>query len=101
TCGNRMNFGTLLPTKAARRAATFQLYPNPASETATLTLPAPARTITTVRVLDGLGRAVSSQQLTTGQTTANVSLQGLATGVYLVEVQAVGETPQYLRLQHQ
>ena len=101
TCGNRMSFDTLLPTKAARRAATFQLYPNPAAEAATVTLPMPARTATTIRVLDGLGRAVSSQQLPAGQTTAKISVQGLAVGVYLVEVQAAGEVPQYLRLQHQ
>lgn len=101
TCGSRTNFGMLLPTKAARQVATFQLYPNPAAETATITLPAPARTTTVVRLLDGLGRAVRSQQLAAGQTTAKIPVQGLAVGVYVVEVQASGEAPRHLRLQHE
>ncbi|MBD2715785.1 T9SS type A sorting domain-containing protein [Microvirga sp. STR05] len=100
TCGSRTDFATLLPTKAAQRAATFQLYPNPAAETATLTLPAPARVATTVRVLDNLGRAVLIQQLAAGQTTTTLPLQRLAGGLYVVEVQAPGEAPQHLRLQH-
>ena len=100
TCGSRTDFATLLPTKAAQRAATFQLYPNPAAETATLTLPAPARVATAVRVLDNLGRTVLSQQLAAGQSTATLPLQRLAGGLYIVEVQAGGEAPQHLRLQH-
>jgi hypothetical protein len=101
TCGRRMDFGTLLLTKAARRSAAFQLYPNPAAETATITLPAPARTTTVIRVLDGVGRAVRSQQLAAGQTTAKIPVQGLTAGVYIVEVQGAGEAPQHLRLQHE
>lgn len=101
TCGSRTNFATLLPTKAAQRAATFQLYPNPATESVTLTLPEPARVGTAVRVLDALGRAVARQPLPAGHTTAVLPLAGLAAGVYVVEVQAADETPQRLRLQHQ
>ena len=100
TCGSRTDFATLLPTKAARTAATFQLYPNPAAETAILTLPAPARASTAIRVLDNLGRTVLNQQLAPGQTTTTLPLQRLAGGIYIVEVQAPGETPQHLRLQH-
>ncbi|SHL70024.1 T9SS type A sorting domain-containing protein [Hymenobacter psychrotolerans] len=100
TCGVRTDFATLLPVKAARAAATFQLYPNPAAETATLTLPAPARASTAIRVLDNLGRAVLRQQLAIGQSTATLALQRLPGGLYIVEVQAAGEAPQQLRLQH-
>lgn len=101
TCGNRTNFATLLPTKATQRAAMFQLYPNPAAESVTLTLPEAARVGTVVRVLDALGRAVVRHPLTGGQTTAVLPLAGLTAGVYLVEVQATGEAPQRLRLQRQ
>lgn len=101
TCGSRLVFATLLPTKAAQRVASFQLYPNPASETAMLTLPFPGRTTAVIRLLDGLGRAVRSQQLAAGQTTTTLTLHGLAAGVYVVEVQTAGEAPQRLRLQHQ
>ncbi|QNH61531.1 T9SS type A sorting domain-containing protein [Hymenobacter sediminicola] len=100
TCGSRTDFATLLPTKAAQRAATFQLYPNPATETAILTLLAPARVSTTVRVLDNLGRAVLGRRLAVGQTTITLPLQRLASGLYIVEVQAEEEIPQQLRLQH-
>jgi hypothetical protein len=101
TCGSRVNFATLLPTKAAQRAAMFQLYPNPATGSVTLTLPAPARAGTMVRVLDAVGRAVVRQPLTSGQTTAVLPLPGVAAGVYVVEVQAPDAAPQQLRLQHQ
>lgn len=100
TCGSRTNFSTLLPTKAAQQAPAFQLYPNPARESATLTLPA-ARTAATVRLLDGLSRIVREQQLAAGQTNATLSLQGLPAGMYVVEVRAAGAAPQRQRLQLQ
>lgn len=99
TCGARTNFATLLPVKAGRAAATFQLYPNPAGSSATLTLAGPARAATTIRLLDALGRTVSTQQLPAGQSGVLLPLQALAAGVYVVEVQAAGELPQHLRLQ--
>ncbi|SHJ10880.1 Por secretion system C-terminal sorting domain-containing protein [Hymenobacter daecheongensis DSM 21074] len=101
TCGNRTEFATLLPVKAARAAATFRLHPNPAPAAATLTLAQPARAATTVRLIDGMGRIVHTQPLPAGQTTATLALQGLATGLYIVEVQAPGEAAQHLRLEHQ
>jgi hypothetical protein len=99
TCGTRTDFATLLPTTAARAAATFQLYPNPAGSSATLTLAGPARTATTVRLLDALGRTAGFWPLAAGQTTTVLPLQALAAGMYVVEVQAAGELPQHLRLQ--
>jgi Secretion system C-terminal sorting domain len=97
-CGNASAFATLLPTKAARAVATFQLYPNPATSTATLTLAAPARATATIRIFDALGRVVQHQPMG-AEASAALALRGLAAGVYMVEVQAVGEAPQYLRLQ--
>ncbi|WBA41902.1 T9SS type A sorting domain-containing protein [Hymenobacter canadensis] len=99
TCGSRTDFATLLPTRAARAAATFQLYPNPAGSSATLTLAGPARTATTVRLLDALGRTAGTWPLAAGQTAMVLPLQALAAGMYVVEVQAIGERPQHLRLQ--
>lgn len=100
TCGSRVSFGTLLPTKAAQRLATFELYPNPAAESATLRLAGAAQAATTVRLLDNLGRAVRTEQLTTGQTELTLALHNLAPGLYLLEVQTGHAAAQYLKLQH-
>ncbi|GAA4015777.1 hypothetical protein GCM10022408_31460 [Hymenobacter fastidiosus] len=100
-CGSGTDFATLLPAKAASGVAFFQLYPNPATASATLQLPAPARAATTIRLLDNLGRTVRTQPLAAGQTTAILPLQDLIIGLYMVEVQAAGGAAQHLRLQHQ
>lgn len=100
TCGNRANFATLLPTRAAQHAALLKLHPNPAAETATFTLPTPARAGTRVSLLDELGRTVKTQDVATGQTDVQLNLRGLAAGVYVAEVQATGETPLRTRVQH-
>jgi hypothetical protein len=100
-CGSAADFATLLPAKAALATSLLQLYPNPAAISATLLLPAPVRTAATIRLLDALGRPMSTQVLPAGQTTAPLLLQGLAAGLYLIEVQAPGEAARYIRLQHQ
>ncbi|MCB2379672.1 T9SS type A sorting domain-containing protein [Hymenobacter sp. BT635] len=100
-CGSRTDFGTLLPARKTALMEPVQLYPNPASESATLMLPAASHGSVTVLVRDGLGRVVSTQQLAAGQTTAVVNVRNLASGSYIVEVQAVDEQPRYIRLQHQ
>ncbi|RYU76768.1 T9SS type A sorting domain-containing protein [Hymenobacter persicinus] len=100
-CGSRADFATLLPTKAAQGLTPLQVYPNPATSTATLLLPAPARAATPVRLLDALGRVVRTQLLPVGQTTAALPLAGLAPGLYLVEVQMAGQLPQHIQLQYQ
>jgi hypothetical protein len=99
-CGTRSDFATILSAKAAPALVPLQLYPNPAGSSALLTVPA-ATGAATVRLLDGLGRIVSTQPLAAGQHTATVDLHGLATGVYVVEVLTPGSAPQHVRLQHQ
>jgi hypothetical protein len=101
TCGSAAPFATLLPVRTARHLVPLQLYPNPARTTATLTLPVPARAAATVDLLDGLGRAVRTQPLTAGQTTVTLVLQGLAAGLYVLEVRTPGEATQRARLQIQ
>jgi len=98
-CGTRSDFATILSATAAQSPAPLQLYPNPASSSALLTVPGAART-TTVRLLDGLGRVVSVQPLPAGQNTATLDLRGLAAGMYVVEVLTPGRAPQHARLQH-
>jgi hypothetical protein len=100
-CGSRTEFSTLLPATRATWVAPLQLYPNPAAESATLILPTATRFTTTVRLLDGLGRVVSAQQVAVGQTTAVLALHSLPSGLYLVKVQTAREPAQYIRLQHQ
>ncbi|TGE25678.1 T9SS type A sorting domain-containing protein [Hymenobacter aquaticus] len=100
TCGSRNEFSTLLPNSQAAQVAPLQLYPNPAAESVVLVLPEASRTVATVRILDGLGRAVSTQPLAAGQTSTVLNLRNLAGGSYVVEVQAAGEAPRHIRLQH-
>jgi len=88
TCGDRANFVTLLPTRAAARAAeTATLFPNPApADAATLALQAPARPGTTLLLLDARGRLVWSAPVIAGQAALPVPLAGQAPGLYLLRL---------------
>lgn len=83
--------GTPLATNSPALSARLSLYPNPARTRATIQLPAvPGTTQATLTLRDALGRAVRTQHLplpTTG-TTTEVSLRGLAPGLYHLQVQA-------------
>ncbi|MGI4874677.1 MAG: T9SS type A sorting domain-containing protein [Janthinobacterium lividum] len=71
-------------TRAGQAAAPLALYPNPAANTAAVTLPTlPSGTQLTV--LDGLGR-VARQQV----AGATLPLAGLAPGLYVVQATAPG-----------
>ena len=72
----------------------LSVFPNPARATATVQLAAlPGTTEAALTLLDGLGRTVRTQQirLTATGGTAEVSLAGLAPGLYQVRVQAGGQ----------
>lgn len=83
--GGLLSYGAHLQGLAARAPAAlptpsfgFDLYPNPARDEATLTLPAPAR----VEVLDLAGRRIRTAALPAGRQA--LSLRGLAAGLYLL-----------------
>jgi hypothetical protein len=86
TCGSPINFMNLLPTRAAQAAAVATLAPNPATESATLTLAQPARTGTMLRLTDALGRQVWSAPVAAGQTAVAVPLAGQPVGMYLLHL---------------
>ena len=86
TCGSPMNFIALLPTRAAQAAAVATLAPNPAAEAAILTMEQPARSGTTLRLTDALGRVVWSAPVTAGQTAVAVPLTGQPVGMYLLRL---------------
>jgi hypothetical protein len=100
TCGTRSDFATILAAKDAQAQASLQLYPNPAAASVLLTVPGTTRAAS-VRLLDGLGRVVSTQPLPAGQNSATLDLRGLPAGLYVVEVLTPGLAPQHARLQHQ
>ncbi|RTQ50677.1 T9SS type A sorting domain-containing protein [Hymenobacter gummosus] len=100
TCGTRTPFSTLLPTRAVQAAARFQLFPNPATDEATLRLLVPAPAGTQLTLLDATGRVVGRQALDRGQTTATLPLAQLPAGLYVVQVHQPGSRPLVLRLQH-
>jgi len=86
TCGTPLAFANLLPTRAAQAAALATLYPNPATEQATLTLAQPARPGHTLRLTDALGRTVWSAPVAAGHTTIAVPLAGKPAGLYVLQL---------------
>lgn len=75
---------------AAAEAATWSLYPNPASaaEAATLVAEVPQAGTVTVRLVDALGRVAYQQQQTAaaGPLTQRLDLRALAPGFYTVRL---------------
>jgi hypothetical protein len=101
SCGPRSDFSTLLPSRTAQAAARFQLYPNPASQEATLRLLAPAPAGSQLTLLDATGRKVWQQAIGRGQGAVPIPLSALPSGLYVVQLHMPGEAPVALRLQHQ
>jgi hypothetical protein len=86
TCGSPLVFTNLLPSRAVEAASVATLYPNPATEAATLTLAQTAHAAHTLRLTDALGRTVWSAPVAAGQTTAVVPLAGQPAGLYLLHL---------------
>lgn len=97
-CGKAFDFSTLLASRPAPAAAAATLYPNPATQAATLALAAPARPGTWLTLTNALGRRAWSALVAAGQTTAAIPLAGLAAGLYLVQLTAPGAVPQTWKL---
>ncbi len=80
-----------LATAAQALEAGLRLYPNPAHGVTTVWLPAvPGATRATLELYDALGRTISQQTLALAamNTTTVLDLTGLASGVYVLRVQA-------------
>lgn len=77
--------GLGLVSRAARPAEAFTLAPNPATAQVRLIWPEATATARPVRVLDGVGREVRRLTLPARATTASLDVQGLASGLYLVQ----------------
>lgn len=101
TCGNALDFVTLLPTRAAQAAALATLHPNPAAQQATLTLAAPACPGHTLRLTDALGRPVWNASIAAGQTAVVVPLAGQPAGLYLLHLSGPDTKPATWKLTHE
>jgi hypothetical protein len=75
-------------TTAATPGGTLTVYPNPASQLITLTLP-PVATARVVQLLDVQGRLLHQVSLPAGAASLPIPLNGLAAGVYLVHCGAI------------
>ncbi|WP_201979239.1 T9SS type A sorting domain-containing protein [Hymenobacter rubidus] len=100
-CGSPLAFVNLLATRAEQAAAIASLAPNPAAETATLTLAQPARPGHTLRLTDALGRPVWSTPVATGQTAVAVPLAGQPAGLYLLHLNGPDGTSVSWKLVHE
>jgi hypothetical protein len=76
-----------LATTPANISAQVTLYPNPAHERVTISLPATSQVVA-VSLLNGLGQEVRRQQVAAGRAglNADLSLAGLAKGVYTLRI---------------
>lgn len=101
TCGTPQAFVTLLPTHAAQAAEIATLAPNPATETATLTLAQPARAGGQLYLTDALGRVVWSALVLAGRTSVRVPLAGRPAGLYLLNLNGLGTKGATWKLLHQ
>lgn len=101
SCGSPQGFANLLPTRAAQAVALATLHPNPAAESATLTLAQPARPGQRLRLTDALGRQVWSGPVATGQTSVAVPLAGQPAGLYLLHMLSAEGTATTWKLNHE
>ncbi len=90
---------TLLATKSGTAAEALQVFPNPAQGTATVLVPALGNAAT-LTLLNPLGQVVQTQTLAPSAAPSRLVLdvQALATGVYLLRVQAPGTAARTQRL---
>lgn len=78
-------------TQSAALRGGLELFPNPATETLRLRLPAAAGSpAATVELLDNLGRVVRSRAAVLGAAGAQFDLRGLPAGLYGVRVRTAG-----------
>jgi len=71
-----------------------RLYPNPTNGASVLVVSLPVAAEVQVELVNLLGQTISerSQRLAAGSTSLPVSMDGLASGIYLVKVSAGGQT---------
>ena len=91
-----VNFRTLMPTatRSTLGGSPLAVFPNPAHRAFTLRLPALGTGNAHLTLRNALGQTVRTQALPpSGAATAvQVSVEGLPTGLYTLQVQAAGET---------
>ena len=64
----------------------FNVHPNPANEEINITLPNAVKNPTPVELYDAFGRIVYESVFNTGERTKTVSTEGLADGIYMLQV---------------
>ncbi|UOG74403.1 PQQ-dependent sugar dehydrogenase [Hymenobacter tibetensis] len=73
----------------------LRISPNPATQSVAVRLPSAAGSRATIQLRDVLGRATRTVEVAAGQQEVNVDLNGLRSGMYMVQAQ-LGDT-QYTR----
>ncbi|MCC3157871.1 T9SS type A sorting domain-containing protein [Hymenobacter sp. 15J16-1T3B] len=80
------DYQQVLGTRSVRSAPQLALYPNPATDRATLHVPTPAATACPLTVLNALGQPVLTLTLPAGTATYVLDLRPLPTGLYTVRL---------------
>jgi hypothetical protein len=78
--------GSPLATQPAQAPPAATLYPNPSGESEPIRLTLPTRTATasTATIYDSRGRLLQEQDIPSGSTQVQLTLPGLAAGLYIV-----------------
>ena len=91
----RLNSGNNVPEVPAVAAKTVEMYPNPVRDAAKLSFDLSQRATVSYQVFDMTGRLVKVEQLgnfAEGNHEVSVSMEGLASGSYLLRLEAGANT---------
>jgi hypothetical protein len=88
------NAGVGVKENAQNSASNSVIYPNPASNNATLVIDMKDNSSVDITVMNAVGQVVKTNkaQAQAGQNSINIDLNGLSTGIYMVNVKVGGAT---------
>ena len=80
----RMNFGPVSDVTEQSFGQSFQIYPNPATESLSILLN--EKESATIEVFDETGRRIHSQKSNTEVSKIEMNISGFSSGIYTVRV---------------
>jgi hypothetical protein len=91
----KYTYSDIVPVKYNKNSGHYSVYPNPADDNAYILSEVKTKSTITVRASDG--RVVQQLEVDGTKQITQLSLAGLSSGMYILEIKSEGET-QFLRL---